>query len=364
MAVLVCLAVWTGLIGPLRGGRYVRPMNVPRYFHAAVVRIDGRVLVAGGYDKQYSAVSSCEILDPETGRWTMTGSLHHEATTPVLIRAGREIYCIYIDGPNNWSPSKLEKYDAAVGDWVEYAGDAPSLDAAFVGMEDGSILAICYGDKKDQATTECEIFSPSTGQWSPTGAMVEETAFLSAIQLGSGEILAVGQSWRWSGKSHAPSCCLYNPKTGQWRRTTAKSEVDSDKVRLIELTNGSVASIGSKWTEIYDPVTETWSKARMFPASMGRYKQAVLLRDGRLLVVGDTGGCEIYDPAVDVWSTVGPVPAKLRWSCAVALDDGRVLLSGGEETGGLAGLLKRDENSSRDCLLFHPERGTWDRKLK
>src|ERR1035438_5791848 len=60
------------------------PMIHPRYYTTATLLLDGRVLVAGGYDGA-NYLTSSEIFDPSTGTWTETspmlmGRYKHTAT--------------------------------------------------------------------------------------------------------------------------------------------------------------------------------------------------------------------------------------------------------------------------------------------
>ncbi|HET6402412.1 MAG TPA: kelch repeat-containing protein, partial [Candidatus Kapabacteria bacterium] len=53
----------------------IAPMNFLRTELSAVALPDGRILVAGGQDGS-EPLSSCEIYDPATNTWQMTGSMH------------------------------------------------------------------------------------------------------------------------------------------------------------------------------------------------------------------------------------------------------------------------------------------------
>ncbi len=99
------------------------------------------------------------------------------------------------------------------------------------------------------------------------------------------------------------------------------------------------------------PFTATGSMA------MGRFDHStVLLRDGRMLVVGGqdaTGGesdsAELYDPATGAFSKAGLMIYAHISPAAILLRDGRVLVTGGP----LATVLKRD----RSAELFDPSTG-------
>ena len=56
---------------------------------------------------------------------------------------------------------------------------------------------------------------------------------------------------------------------------------------------------------------------------------ALLLADGRVLVVGGLASAEAYDPSTDSWSPAGGMARARGDYAAVLLPDGRVLVAGG-----------------------------------
>ena len=66
------------------------------------------------------------------------------------------------------------------------------------------------------------------------------------------------------------------------------------------------------------------------------YHSAVLLTDGRVLLIGGHGNggtpaasTELYDPATGTFSATGPMTTPRLGSTATLLADGRVLVAGG-----------------------------------
>ncbi len=108
-------------------------------------------------------------------------------------------------------------------------------------------------------------------------------------------------------------------------------------------------------------VAETWAGAgNMSMARVGH--TMTLLKDGRVLVTGGstqegdsaapfTASAEIYDPLGNTWTLAAPMPKARKWHGAALLDDGRVLVAGGEADP------TWDYMSTGD--IFNPATGTW-----
>jgi N-acetylneuraminic acid mutarotase len=85
--------------------------------------------------------------------------------------------------------------------------------------------------------------------------------------------------------------------------------------------------------EIYDPKSGTWART----GSMNRARAghtALRLNDGRVLVLGGDGPqvtAELYDPSAGTWSSTAGLGGQRRGFAATLLHDGKVLLTGGGE---------------------------------
>ena len=96
-------------------------MNHARYYHRATLLRNGKVLVAGGTDciapGKGGDLSSAELFDPVTGKWTETGSMHspHPSERMALQSSGKVL--VYEGGFDTYPILGHELYDPASGTW-------------------------------------------------------------------------------------------------------------------------------------------------------------------------------------------------------------------------------------------------------
>ena len=254
----VIVAAGRNAAGPLSstelydGGTFkkVDPQRNVRAQAAGTLIGNGSALVAGGVDGTGIVLTTTELFDPSTAKWTLAGSM----TTK------------------------------RIGHYVTTLTDGSALAVA-------GISTTTLADLND-----AELFIPSTNKWSKTGSLTETRYDFGGATLTDGRVLVAGGHQASLGAPTA-GAEIYDPKKGTWSKAgklaTARSELT-----LTALSNGLALAAGgavrdsaraitaySKSVEVYDPTTNTWSS--LPDLAQPRYGHtATLLHDGRVLVAG------------------------------------------------------------------------------
>lgn len=256
-----------------------------RFEHAAILLGDGRVLIAGGRAfpltkrRGLGLARLAEIFDPTTGAWSDAGETATDRASPRMMLAGDDV--LLVGGADD--PPLVERWRN--GAW----SPAPPTAHQRYFLDVAGTLVV--GGAPDP---ELERWDATTGTWHAAGRLATARESATATALGDGRVLIVGGTG--GGKTLA-SCEL-------WERDGVKP-------------TGALA--GPRCAH-----------------------SATLLADGRVLVTGGMSNpfpaaflasCEVWDPATQRWSDAGTLADARVGHTATLLDDGRVLIVGGNAGG-------------------------------
>jgi WD40 repeat protein len=203
-------------------------MNTPRIDATATLLPDGQVLVAGGSGGGSNALASAELYNPATGTWSVTGSMHQgrsglngDGASATLLPDGQVLIAGGEDANFNLL-SSAELYNPATGKFTP-TGSMLSAHGDNVGtlLPEGDVLVT--GRAQDFA----ELYDPATGQWSNAstglgicGSNTECRLFSTATLLPTGNVLvAGGLVGLISNPQTTPGAMLYHPDTNTWTST-------------------------------------------------------------------------------------------------------------------------------------------------
>jgi N-acetylneuraminic acid mutarotase len=244
--------------------------------------------------------------------------------------------------------------EQAVGAWAE----APALqqvrgETSAVGLSDGRV-AVIGGGLGSKALTATEVFDPESGEWSATGSLAQSRRGHAAVRLDNGRVLVAGGIDQGEVLASAE---VFDPATGQWQaagtmsqarlghtltvladgRVLATGGASGQRPQGAEDVQGRVLPTGT--AEVFDPRSGQWTTLAGMVAPRFEHT-ATLLGDGRVLLAGGlsiaegqvtpTESTELYDPAADTFSRTATMEVARSDHAAVALDDGRVLVAGGD----------------------------------
>jgi hypothetical protein len=187
--------------------------------------------------------------------------------------------------------------------------------------------------------------------------MTTSRADHTATLLPNGQVLlGAGSTGRSINEAVTQTAELFDPATNRFI-ATGNLSAPRHKHAAVLLRDGKVLVIGGadsrlrgfyNSAELYDPATGKFTPTGAM--SVARYKireAAALLADGRVLIAGGGTRLEVYDPAAGIFSLLPDrVTTPLRYSTTTLLPDGTALIAGGYGGEGLA---------SAGAWVFHPE---------
>ncbi len=339
-------------------------LTVHRSGHTATRLDDGRVLITGGFSGYPSDdTAQAEIYDPVTGTFAPTGAMAHQVqqSTSTLLSDGRVLVVGGLETDEVYAArASAEVYDPATGQFDAVGSLAtPRYGHAAVRLLDGRVAIIGGSDSSPGAIPSIELYDPATGTFAPgpTDPRLARHG-ASAVVLDDGRVLIVGgyDPATGSGDSDIYAAgVLYDPVSGSVT-STAPVKVGPAFISpgrpigpAIKSADGSVliaieVTIGQWGLTQFDPAVGSFTVVASLDGNpAGRVP--VQLRDGRVFfLLQDEGDCNvidatIVDPTSGLTEVVGDLPGIGGCNVASAssvtlLDDGSVLVAGGNVSGG------------------------------
>ena len=319
-------------------------LDEQRTGHTSTLLPDGTVLVAGGSGSGGESLATALRYEPDAGTWSSVAGMAEQriAHTATLLPDGRVLVAggnVTTQLPSTTPLASAELYDPEAGTWAA-TGEMSEARAGHTAtlLDDGRVLVTGGGT--------AELYDPSAGTWTATDSLTIARDGHTATLLPDGTVLVAGG--RDDAGTDFLAAELYDPATGTWTPTGDMTEVRVEHTATL-LPDGTVLVAGgtsvdpTATAEIYDPATGTWAATgSMVEARFGF--TATLLPDGRLLVAGGFGitepptpnflsAAELYDPTSGTWTSTVSMVAIRYDQAATLLDDGTVLVTGGEGAG-------------------------------
>jgi hypothetical protein len=329
-------------------------LTIPRSGHQAVLLHDGRVLVTGGVSV---TDRSAETYNPATGtsaRLPQDMLLEQVGHASTLLADGHVLVSgggFLSDGRGapfgNWGRTGCEIFDPATDSWRVTGPLAHArLGHAATRLADGRVL-ITGGEVRNiggfhvwiNPLDSIEIWDPATETSTDAGTMREARSGHTATLLADGRMLLAGGS--------VGGAEIFDPATGVSTATGPMAVPRLGGHTATLLADGTVLVAGGKFidysttlqeAEVYDPATNAWSPVGGL-AEPRTTHAATRLADGRVLVTGGSfhATTEIYDPQQRRFAAGDALLVNRAGHTATLLGNGQVLVAGGsgQETPGV-----------------------------
>ncbi|MFO7991594.1 MAG: right-handed parallel beta-helix repeat-containing protein [Thermoplasmata archaeon] len=163
----------------------------------------------------------------------------------------------------------------------------------------------------------------------------------------SSPLIQDNEIYGFNGRLSAPSLSKNQFANTATRLNNGEILIAGGKIYDEELDLTSTTS----YCEIYNPDSGTLRKTEKMNHPRSNH-EAVLLNDGRVLVIGgefSLGSCEIYDPGTECWEITDSLSPEISGKNpqTVVLNSGEVFVAGGTN------------NPSAKCEIYDPATDTW-----
>jgi WD40 repeat protein len=220
-------------------------LTTERLAHKATLLPNGKVLITGGQDSQHRKLAGAELYDPVSGRFSPAGNMTSPRSdhTATLLKDGRVLICGGADAFGDRVEvviSSAEIFDPATGRFTP-AGDMSTVrfKHSAILLPDGQVLIIGGSDSRmvRGRRASAEMFDPATGRFTPTGKMHTARYKIrdAVVLLPNGKILVTGGGSRVE---------VYDPLTGIFGLVAGGIGAEKFYSTATLLANGEVLIVG------------------------------------------------------------------------------------------------------------------------
>jgi Kelch motif len=313
---------------------------------------DGSVFVAAGGGN--SAATNAEVLAADGSAFAPAGQITQTRfyAAAALLPDGRVLIAGGDDVPNESTPvpATAEVWSSTGGGTFTATGpmNVPRQVFTLTALPNGQVLAVGgspdFGNQSGSATAE--LYNPMTNAWTLTGLMAAGRYGQTATLLPDCRVLIVGDN---------PTAEAYNYVTGAFSPAGSEGSFQRSYQTATLLASGKVLIAGGvdvnnnplDTASVYDPASGTFTPTANHMSTPHSQGFAARLSDGRVIVGGGfsvepmkpnpgtvTDNVDIYDPSSNSWSSAASMsPNSFAVSVeAATLNNGNVIVIGAGPT--------------------------------
>ena len=267
------------------------------------------------------------------GRWDAPITWPAVAIHTSLLPDGRVMTWGRSDhAPVTWDPASATNFSSTVR-----PTDLFCSGHAF--LADGRLLvAGGHSGTDNQGIRATEIFDYRTNSWTAGPDMQNGRWYPTNTTLANGELLTLSGGDTAQQRNVIPEVWQAN---GSWRALTTASLYLPYYPWMFVAPDGRVFAAGPSQTTYYLDATGTghWTSGPSSRFGGREYGSAVMYDEGKILIVGGgtpTNTAEVIDirAGAGSWRSVGSLAVARRQTNATLLADGKVLVTGGTNSGG------------------------------
>lgn len=284
-------------------------------------------------------------------RWLRNRPMPLAKAGMAVVAVGLEVYEIGGETAVGVTNS-VAAYNTTDHVWSERAAKPTAVSEATAAVLFGEIYVPGGRLVDGSVTAVVEAYSPANNAWRPVAALPQPIAGGLTLSDGSFVYLFGG----WNGEQYLDTAYVYDPGSDSWRplepmtrpRAYAAGEFVTGQLYVVGGTDGS----GLRVCEQYDPVTAVWADCPdMLQPRVGAGAAALLnklyILGGDLEDSAEVAYSEVYDPVNQTWQVVN-TPAlseEAPWTnVGVATVETRIYVLGGHHGNTL----------SSDTLVYSP----------
>lgn len=278
--------------------------------------------------------------DSPNNNWQYKAPLLEKKSGVALATVNGKIYSI--GGLKNGSSIKtVEEYNPLTNTWIRKNDLNIPRHRASAAVLNGKIY-VTGGTSAGSPTTSVEIYDPEKDEWT-LGKDLPKKISGHASEILNGKLIVIG------GFNYVNNAVTevfeYDPNTDSWSQKASlnvprryiDSAIINGKIYVVGGINDVDGLLNS--TEEYDPVLDKWSLKKQMPNK--KWGVSVVSLNNELYAIGgytvsasvsgnSTNKVDIYNPLTDTWSKVAGMNTSRGMAAAVSLDNS-IFVAGGSD---------------------------------